>query len=131
MASPRTRRVLQELKPQDENSVRLSHATYTYKHTYAYSKRDPISHIVYNKKLTHTHTHARMHTYLKLYLFMYFIHVFRNASSVAHTIPNGCRLPTAFGYASSVRGNIAVWACICRSYAPSRWTSGRTLSWRR
>lgn len=54
-----------------------------------------------------------------------------NVLSAGHTTPSGLPSPMASGSAWNVRGSTAALGFTYPLCAPSPWTSGRTLSWRR
>ena len=87
MASPRTRRVLAELRPKDGNNVSfVTSETFT---------------LICGCSVLNVSKYSNMIIEIAL--------VTRNASSVALTILNGRPSPMGFGFASSAVGNTGGW----------------------
>lgn len=137
MASPRTRRVLGDLKPNDENTVRL---------IFPCSPKSPFRKVfdANDKNIDerlYFSTSINLHTNHTISIINRLIHprsairneafASRNVLSARHITLNGYPLHMEYGSASNVPVNTEALASTCPSSDPCRWTSGRTSNSRR
>ena len=87
MTSPKTRRVLSELRAKDENDVRYKHTAITYLPIYSKIKVRGLK----GPKIPSPYTAV-------VPLILFFLLLCRDALNVEHTILNGLVLRTVFGY---------------------------------